>query len=136
MDGDGTVSKTYDGTKEATVSLTIPSNQLVEANDDVAVTCTGTYEKTDVGENIQVTISDLSLSGADAEFYEVKPPENIIGSITPAKIDGTVEITGTPQFDQKLTAVYKGNAGESVTFQWKRGEEEIVNAVGEIRKSR
>ncbi|HIZ23228.1 MAG TPA: hypothetical protein IAA21_10600 [Candidatus Blautia faecigallinarum] len=132
MDGDGTVSKTYDGTKEATVSLTIPSNQLVEANDDVAVTCTGTYEKTDVGENIQVTISDLSLSGADAEFYEVKPPENIIGSITPAKIDGTVEITGTPQFDQKLTAVYKGNAGESVTFQWKRGEEEIVNAVGEI----
>ena len=73
------------------MSLTIPSNQLVEANDDVAVTCTGTYEKTDVGENIQVTISDLSLSGADAEFYEVKPPENIIGSITPAKIDGTAE---------------------------------------------
>lgn len=131
MDGDGTVSKTYDGTKEATVSLTIPSNQLVEANDDVAVTCTGTYEKTDVGENIQVTISDLSLSGADAEFYEVKPPENIIGSITPAKIDGTVEITGTPQFDQKLTAVYKGNAGESVTFQWKRGESIIDGAVGE-----
>lgn len=75
--------KTYDGTTTATISGT-PAVYGKVGNDDVSVvTGTATFASADVGNDITVTFSGFSLSGADAGNYSLSAqPANVTANIT------------------------------------------------------
>lgn len=75
--------KTYDGTTTATISGT-PAAYGKVGNDDVSVvTGTATFASADVGNDITVTFSGFSLSGADAGNYSLSAqPANVTANIT------------------------------------------------------
>ena len=127
----GTVTKQYDGSNNASIPLSIGSSDLVNSNDQITLTGTGTYADVNAGENISITVTDIQKEGTDAAFYTVTAPANITGSITRAPITGNVTITGNLFFGEQLTANYSdGNAGGSISYQWNRGSEPISGATG------
>lgn len=75
--------KTYDGITTATISGT-PAVYGKVGNDDVSVvTGTATFASADVGNDITVTFSGFSLSGADAGNYSLSAqPANVTANIT------------------------------------------------------
>ncbi len=127
---EGTTSKTYDGTTAAPEGLTIALTGVLEGNE---VTAAGTiaYDTKDVGDNKTITASNLTLTGADAGYYNLMSndiKENT-GSITAAALGGTVTITGTAQYGQQLTASYDPvHEEEAVSYQWNRNGEIISGA--------
>ena len=127
---EGTTSKTYDGTTAAPAGLTIALTGVLEGNE---VTAAGTiaYDTKDVGDNKTITASNLTLTGADAGYYNLMSndiKENT-GSITAAALGGTVTITGTAQYGQQLTASYDPvHEEEAVSYQWNRNGEIISGA--------
>ena len=127
---DGTTSKTYDGTTDAPAGLTIELTGVLDG-DDVAATGTIAYDTKDVGDNKTITASNLTLTGADAGYYNLMSNdiEENTGSITAAALGGTVTITGTAQYGQQLTASYDPvHEEEAVSYQWNRNGEIISGA--------
>lgn len=128
---DGTASKTYDGTTAAPAGLTIELTGVLEG-DDVTAAGTIAYDTKDVGNNKRITASDLTLTGADAGYYNLTSDdiEERTGSITAAVLGGALTITGTAQQGQTLTANYTPVHDEQVTYQWNRGGTAIPEATG------
>ena len=126
----GTATKPYDGTTNAPAGLTIELTGVLDG-DDVAATGTIAYDTKDVGDNKTITASNLTLTGADAGYYNLMSndiKENT-GSITAAALGGTVTITGTAQYGQQLTASYDPvHEEEAVSYQWNRNGEIISGA--------
>lgn len=81
-------SKTYDGTKTAALNIGSATLSGVEGSDDVSLsnaTATAEFNTKDVGTNKAVTItSGLTLTGADAEKYDLTQPTGLKGEITAA----------------------------------------------------
>lgn len=77
-------NKTYDGTRNATVSG--GSLNGVISGDDVIATYprTGTFAKADVGNGIVVDAADVVLSGADKDNYKLTQPSTLKANITKA----------------------------------------------------
>ena len=127
----GAVTKQYDGSNNASIPLSIGSSDLVNSDDQITLTGTGTYADVNAGENISITVTNIRKDGTDAAFYDVTAPAGITGSITQAPITGSVTITGNLIFGEQLTANYSnGNAGGNVTYQWNRNNEQIAGATG------
>lgn len=128
---DGTASKTYDGTTAAPAGLTIELTGVLEG-DDVTAAGTIAYDTKDVGNNKRITASDLTLTGADAGYYNLTSDdiEERTGSITAAVLGGALTITGTAQQGQSLTANYTRVNDEEVAYQWNRGGTAIPEATG------
>ena len=80
----GEITKVYDGNTSATVNLAVASNDLVNGNDEITVTGTGTYNSADAGTNIPVTVSDIQATGAGSAWYTVSAPTGVTGAITQA----------------------------------------------------
>ena len=80
---DTNITKVYDGTNKATVSLGFEEGAIL-ADDDVTVTApNATYDNANVGTNKTINLGTLELSGEDAEWYKViAPTEPVTGSIT------------------------------------------------------
>ncbi len=78
--------KVYDATTTASVSGT-PQVTPLRA-DDVAVagTAAGSFSSKDVGTGISVSVSGLSLAGADAGNYAIVLPGTLSAAITPASL--------------------------------------------------
>ena len=70
----GEITKVYDGNTSATVNLAVASNDLVNGNDEITVTGTGTYNSADAGTNIPVTVSDIQATGAGSDMVHRKRP--------------------------------------------------------------
>lgn len=67
----GDTAKPYDGTADVSDGqLSIKLEGLVEG-DDVTVTADFAYDSFDVGENKIITASNITLSGANAEWYQL-----------------------------------------------------------------
>ncbi len=97
--------KAYDGTTTATVSGGTLSG--VVGNDDVSFSeITANFASTAAGEDITVTLSDITLTGADASKYELTQPTGLTGTITKAKIS----ITSINA--DNMTAVISGIVGQ------------------------
>ena len=62
------------GNTSATVNLAVASNDLVNGNDEITVTGTGTYNSADAGTNIPVTVSDIQATGAGQRMVHRKRP--------------------------------------------------------------
>ena len=129
---DTPVSKAYDQGKEIPLTLSIAEDSLENTDDTVVVTATGTFDSADVGEHKTVTVGALTVEGADAGRYSVTASQDsVTGSITAAKIEGTLTITGDAKVDCTLTAVYTPKSGEAVSYQWSVDGTEVSEATEE-----
>ena len=129
---DTPVSKVYDQGKEIPLTLSIAEDSLENTGDAVMVTATGTFDSADVGESKTVTVGELTVEGADAGRYSVTASQgSVTGSITEAKIEGTLTITGNAKVDCTLTAVYTPKSGEAVSYQWSVDGTEVSEATEE-----
>jgi hypothetical protein len=91
------VDRTYDGTVAVSLNTSLAGLSGVLGSDDVHLStsgATGTMADKNVGSQKPVTVSSLTLAGADAGNYGVATPSGLSVSITP----------------KTLTAVYAGTA--------------------------
>jgi hypothetical protein len=102
----GPVEKTYDGTTTAT--LTGGEVQLLGAlaGDLVSVAGgSGTYDTKNVGTDKAVTITGLTLTGADAANYTISPSTTAdVGVINPATLTATLIGATSKVYDATTTA--------------------------------
>ena len=80
----GEITKVYDGNTDAAVNLAVASGDLVNDDDEITVTGTGTYSSADAGESIGVTVSNIQTDGDDSAWYTVSAPTGVTGAITKA----------------------------------------------------
>ncbi|WP_404710695.1 YDG domain-containing protein [Sphingomonas sp. MMS24-J13] len=105
----GSATKTYDGTKTATLSAGNYNLAGVLADDTVAiVNTTGTYDTRDAGSGKTVTIAQVVLGGADASNYHMAPDflsiSGKIGQIDQATLTAGLTGTVTKTYDTTKTA--------------------------------
>ena len=102
------VTKVYDGSTDATLSFnTLTASHGLVGSDDVAVIYTSaTYNDKTVNTGKAITISGLSLSGADAANY----------SLNPFSTTGTVTAKAISASAQPVTKVYDGDADATINF--------------------
>ena len=106
------ISKTYDGTAEATVPVEKYQLEGVEEGDEVSVKGTAAYNSRQAGDDKVVTVSAFVLHGDDKDNYRLTTTETTTdGSIQKAAIK--VFLTATPA----ITKVYDGNTGAALTAQ-------------------
>ena len=63
--------KPYDGNTDATLNYDNVTFDGIITGDELTVTATGTFESAEVGDGKSVTITDLTLDGADAGNYQL-----------------------------------------------------------------
>ncbi|MBR4908986.1 MAG: hypothetical protein IKZ43_08250, partial [Acidaminococcaceae bacterium] len=84
------ISKTYDGTDAATLTLDTLSGILDADRTKLAVgTTSATYSDKNVGENKTVTYAGLTLSGDKAENYVIQADGTGVGTISPKQLTVT-----------------------------------------------
>jgi flagellar motor protein MotB len=101
LSGVTTVSREYDGSRNATSQLRFNSAQFsgVVGADSVALVwggATGSFATKTVDVNKPVTIDGLSLSGIHAHRYTLAAPLDVVGSITKAPLE-PVGVTVAPR---------------------------------------
>ncbi|HEY8023314.1 MAG TPA: YDG domain-containing protein [Burkholderiaceae bacterium] len=114
-------SKVYDGTVNDTVKLSssgIVTGDVVTISDSSA-----TFAGKNVGTNLAVTVSGLSMSGADAGNYKLASQSaSTSASITPAPLTVTGETAADKVYNGTTAATLNGGslvgvlAGDSVTL--------------------
>ena len=72
-------NREYNGGVDATVAISLEGKV---DGDEVSATATGTFADKNVGENKEVTLAGFTVSGADADNYEVATPSNPTANIT------------------------------------------------------
>ena len=142
----GSVEKVYDGTATATLTnANYSALSGIIGSDTVSLTIanSGSYDNKNVGENKEVTVSGLSLSGASAGNYQLASTSlsSNIGAIDKAALtitaaantktyDGTTTAAATPTYSglqtgdsiTGLAEVYTDkNAGSGKTLQVSSG---------------
>ncbi|WP_210463188.1 YDG domain-containing protein [Rufibacter roseolus] len=109
--------KVYDGTTSATVTLS--TNKL--ANDVVTTAFTSASFATKVvAANKTVTVSGITIAGADAPNYSFNPTATTVSVITPRSLN----VTATSQ-----DKVYDGNNTAPVTLSTDKISGDVVTAV-------
>jgi hypothetical protein len=96
-------SKVYDGNTAATVAFT--DNPV--AGDALTVTATSAFLDPNAGTGKYISVSDITISGADAQDYVVNGSTSAYANITPATL--TVTAAG-------VNKVYDGNTAATVTL--------------------
>ena len=95
--------KVYDGSTSATVAL---SDNAI-AGDELTVTSTNAFLDPNVGTGKYISVSNITIGGADAEDYVANSSTSAYANITPATL--TVSATG-------VNKVYDGNTAATVTL--------------------
>ena len=107
-------SKVYDGTTTATLFGTPVVTPI--GNDQVSVApgaAIGVFSNKNVGSNKTVTVSPLSLTGADAGNYTPVAPTTLTANITPANLFVNGLSAQNKTYDQTTTATLTGSASVS-----------------------
>ncbi len=115
------VSKTYDGTADATQYVSGAALSGIVNNDDVsldAANMTAVFDNKDIGANKTVTISGYALTGTKAGNYTVKQPTGITGIITSETADD-VTVQTTTSYDgswtkEDVTVTLSGEASSGI----------------------
>ena len=108
----GEITKVYDGNTSATVNLAVASNDLVNGNDEITVTGTGTYNSADAGTNIPVTVSNIQATGADSAWYTVSAPTDVTGTTTQATQEAPDAPTVIERTSSSVTLAALGTTGQ------------------------
>jgi hypothetical protein len=113
----GTVSKTYDTTKSATLAANNYTLSGVLGNDTVTLNDprTGTYDTIQVGTGETVSVTGLAISGASASDYQLasNSTSGAVGTIIPASGGSSTDSTGRG---------YVPTAGQNMAFAAMIGE--------------
>ena len=80
-----TITKPYDASTDAAVSLEISSDAYVRKGDSITLTASGTYNHPNAGTDKPVTVTISTTSGKNYEAYDIIAPANVIGTITKAQ---------------------------------------------------
>lgn len=102
-------NKAYDGNNNAAVSIGFAAG-LIYIGDDVNVSATGAFDNANVGSGKPVTLSDITISGVDADNYSITiVPSGLTADITrkgiqisPKPITKTIG-TADPAFNYSIT---------------------------------
>jgi hypothetical protein len=89
-------SKVYDGTTAATLNTSQAILSGIVNNDHVSVSpnvYTATFASKDVGNNVAVTVSGLSLTGSAQANYTLTQPTGLTANIAPASLTLTASAT-------------------------------------------
>lgn len=106
LTGTSVTSKVYDKTTTATLVFTSPALVGIVAPDVVTADtslATGVFADSNAGTAKAVTVSGITLSGADAGNYTLTQPTGVTGDITPRPITISAN-TGTKVYDGGLTS--------------------------------
>ena len=83
---DGAITKPFDQTAKAHVTLKLAEGALVNSSDDVTVSAPdAAYEKTDVGNDIAINLGTLQVDGNEKSFYQVIAPRRREGGDHPKR---------------------------------------------------
>lgn len=107
-----TITKVYDGDKDAAVELAVASSDLVNSNDAIAVTGTGKYSSADAGESIDVTVRNIQVTGDDSAWYTVSAPTDVTGNITKATQEAPNAPTVIERTSSSVTLAALGTTGQ------------------------
>ncbi|MDD3278834.1 MAG: MBG domain-containing protein [Lachnospiraceae bacterium] len=128
------ITKVYDGTDTAAVTLAVDTEDLVQAADQVTVTAPASYDDKNVGTGKAITLDadKKKVSGTDASYYEVSIPTGITGTITAKPLTATVTAAGKT-YDGTTAAtitaaVDTGVTGESLSISGLTGTFDTKNA--------
>ena len=113
--------KVYDGTTTDTLNVGSATLLNVVGSDDVSLltgSATGTFGQSDVGSNLGVTASGLTLTGTAAGNYTLVEPTGLTANITPRPL--TVSFNGSP------AKIYDGTDAATLT----QGDFNITGFVG------
>ncbi len=127
----GTLTKTYDGKKDAPEGIKIELEGVVSGENVSASSESISYDDGNVGIGKTITASDIKLNGDDAGNYTLGTNTTITtdaGVIIAAEITGSVTISGTPTVGGTLKATYSGGNATEISCQWYRGNEAISGA--------
>lgn len=107
-------NKVYDGTADAMLDLSsvqfgaVSGDEGLIAGDDLALSAQGAFENANAGENKPVVLSDVTLTGASAENYELKgDPQAITATISqrPITIQAKDQVvTSVENIDKSVAA--------------------------------
>ena len=84
--------KTYDGLATATISGTPTLNGVVNGDDVTLVNGTPSFTSVNAGRDIAINFTDFSLTGIDADNYELIQPTGITASIMEDTTDRTAPV--------------------------------------------
>ncbi|MBR3570583.1 MAG: hypothetical protein IKN96_07290, partial [Oscillibacter sp.] len=87
-------NKPYDGTTDATLNYDNVTFDGIVDGDELTVTATGTFESAEVGDGKTVTISNLTLGGANVANYELADSgqqSETTANITPNELNVTAQ---------------------------------------------
>ena len=108
----GEITKVYDGNTDAAVNLAVASGDLVNDDDEITVTGTGTYSSADAGESIGVTVSNIQTVGDDSAWYNVSAPTGVTGAITKATQEAPNAPTVIERTSRSVTLAALGTTGQ------------------------
>jgi filamentous hemagglutinin family protein len=112
--GVAATNKVYDATTVDPLSLGSAQLSGVVSSDGshvtlVSASAAGTFASADVGSNIAVTVSGLSLTGSAAGNYAVTQPSGLTANITQAPLTITLSGNPTKTYNGTTTAVVLGS---------------------------
>ena len=108
-------NKTYDGTTEATLDCGNVTITGLESGDDVKVTAKGTFADKNAETNKTVNITELELSGADADKYTIADTGNQTtakATISKKSVTATVNVA-IKDYDGTTTAYFSAGVPKS-----------------------
>jgi filamentous hemagglutinin family protein len=103
--------KVYDGTTAATIDVSGATLSGRLGTDDVTASPVGAvlnFTGKDVGTNIPVNVSNVTVTGADAGNYIVTPPSATTGNILPAPLNAAIIGNPTRVYDGTIVAAISG----------------------------
>jgi len=133
--------KIADGTKTAYIDSASIVLDGVNEGDDVNVDttyATAEFAQAEAGENIEVSVENLILSGKDAYKYNLvsnsfKTNANVVNSMTAAQMAATV--TGIEKLSAGQQAIRFPNVGSGFTIAiFESSDEEVISLDGNISK--
>ena len=98
------IDKVYDATTAATLSGAATVTALLTDNVNVVGTGAGSFADKNVGNAKPVSITGFSLSGADANNYNVLQPTSVVANITPAPLTMSGIAISTKTYDGNTSA--------------------------------
>ena len=109
VSGAAASNKVYDGTNVDTLSTGSATLNGVVGSDNVTLagSASGHFSQSDVGNNLAVSVSGLSLTGTAAGNYTLTQPTGLTANITPQPL--TVSFNGSP------AKIYDGSTAATLT---------------------
>ncbi|SHK83165.1 MBG domain-containing protein [Hespellia stercorisuis] len=118
----GTMTKVYDGTDTAAVTLSVDAADLVNKNDEVTVTAPAFYNDKNAGSSKAISFNseEQTVGGAESSYYTVNMPTGVTGEIT-AKLLNAVVTAENKVYDGTkdatlAAAVETGVTGDSLSI--------------------